>query len=41
MTHPRNGLRPPPLKGAPLADRPSRIRGGHLVATVPRGTSRH
>ena len=39
MTHPRDGLRPPPLKGAPLADRRSRIRGGGLVANVPKGTS--
>ena len=32
MNHPRNGLRPPPLKGAPPADRRSRIRGGRLGA---------
>ncbi len=31
MDHPRNGLRPPPLKGATPADRPSRIRGVRLV----------
>jgi hypothetical protein len=27
MTHPRNGLRPLPLKGATPSDRQSRIRG--------------
>ena len=30
MNHPRNGLRPPPLKGAPTANRQSRIRVGRL-----------
>ena len=37
MNHPRNGLRPPPLEGAPPADRQSWIRGGRWVR--PSGAS--
>jgi len=34
MDHPRNGLRPPPLKGAQPADRRSRIRGWRLIGAA-------
>ena len=38
MNHPRNGLRPPPLKGATPAAQRSRIRGVHLGVICALGT---